>query len=553
MGSEVLTLQFGHYSNFVGTHWWNIQELSFQYNNVSNSSSISHDVLYREGHTQKGQVTFTPRLLLVDLQGSLGSLPEQGDLYDPKPDIFKESANWYDNLVEVQAGPSEHKNKFQQDLDDVTKLQDVTKENYELEGTTKVWSDFLYGRFHPRTIEIVKEYQHCNENTPFDAFPLGQGLWKSHQFSEDFTDKIRNYVEECDNFQGFHFLTDCTNAFAGLSSSCLEYIRDEYDRKSVLLLPVIPSYFPDNDFSSEEEKNQSLINDSVRVLNMTLGFNEFSAYSSLTVPLSIGSKGWRQPGPPRIFKNLDYNHKLPYHSSAILAAALDTVTLKHRLKNSPFTLKDLSADLTQSGRKFVAASVQMPFPIHEKSDLLDCLDKWQGPLYQSITPNCEIGTSRLMQHITLRGIREDKLKKAQNIAGKQRELPAYRCSSVNEMLALYLSYSTDATASNVTVADDPLTVKNPFPQIFKNNVGCHGYINENMSDNQRVESIPLLAGLHSGFEIGEMLETLHTAARKIKIARFHQFLSGGLEKDDFEDCLDNLFTLRENYEDSYLV
>lgn len=48
----ILTLQFGHYSNFIGTHWWNIQELGFNYNSAS-SPEINHDVLYREGLTEK--------------------------------------------------------------------------------------------------------------------------------------------------------------------------------------------------------------------------------------------------------------------------------------------------------------------------------------------------------------------------------------------------------------------------------------------------------------------------------------------------------------------
>lgn len=77
----------------------------------------------------------------------------------------------------------------------------VLEQSYDFEKTTKVWSDFLYSRFHPRTIETIKEYQYCNENTPFDAFPLGSALWKTSQFIDDFSDKIRSYIEECDHFQ----------------------------------------------------------------------------------------------------------------------------------------------------------------------------------------------------------------------------------------------------------------------------------------------------------------------------------------------------------------
>lgn len=77
----------------------------------------------------------------------------------------------------------------------------ILKRKYNFEQEVQVWSDFLYGRFHPRTVNVVREYQHCNEHTPFDAFPLGVDLWKTEQFEEDFTNKIRNYVEECNNFQ----------------------------------------------------------------------------------------------------------------------------------------------------------------------------------------------------------------------------------------------------------------------------------------------------------------------------------------------------------------
>lgn len=49
---EILTLQFGHYSNFVSTHCWNIQEFTFDYDSNS-ASEINHDAFYREGLNSK--------------------------------------------------------------------------------------------------------------------------------------------------------------------------------------------------------------------------------------------------------------------------------------------------------------------------------------------------------------------------------------------------------------------------------------------------------------------------------------------------------------------
>lgn len=80
-----------------------------------------------------------------------------------------------------------------------------------------------------------------------------------------------------------------------------------------------------------------------------------------------------------------------YHTSAILASALDTVTLKYRLKEGHYSLSDLCVDLNLHNRKLAAASLCLPFSFNEGADLIECLDNWDGPLTQSITPRCTIG------------------------------------------------------------------------------------------------------------------------------------------------------------------
>ncbi|GIY89687.1 protein misato homolog 1 [Caerostris extrusa] len=66
---EVVTIQAGSFANFIGTHWWNIQESSFCYSPDSSIPlDINHDILFREGLNLHREVTYTPRLVLVDLQ-----------------------------------------------------------------------------------------------------------------------------------------------------------------------------------------------------------------------------------------------------------------------------------------------------------------------------------------------------------------------------------------------------------------------------------------------------------------------------------------------------
>ena len=130
----VISLQLGHYANFVGAHFWNLQESSFVYvapkegeDFAVPKNEICHDILYREGQTLNRDVTYTPRLVSVDLKGSLGGLPEFGDLYFdrrgvPRSSTFggggqDESVGLWDGDLVVQKEEPRRKNDFQREMD----------------------------------------------------------------------------------------------------------------------------------------------------------------------------------------------------------------------------------------------------------------------------------------------------------------------------------------------------------------------------------------------------------------------------------------------------
>ncbi|KAI4466884.1 mitochondrial distribution regulator misato [Holotrichia oblita] len=165
--------------------------------------------------------------------------------------------------------------------------------------------------------------------------------------------------------QGISRNFDGNNGFSGLGSNCIEHLKDDYDRKSVLAIPVLPSYYNDYSNETDEEQRTSQIKDSIRVINSALSFTDLAESSSL-------------------FRAIMYN--------AILASALDTITLKYRLREGHYSLSDLCADLNLHNRKLAAASLCLLFRFNEGADLIECLDNWDGPLTQSITPRCTIGT-----------------------------------------------------------------------------------------------------------------------------------------------------------------
>lgn len=216
---EVITLQFGHYSNFVGTHWWNIQESSFCYDpSASIQQEINHDVLFREGLTLHGDQTYTPRLLVFDLKGSLKNLPKYGTLYQNSS--YSNEASWA-GAISVHESEPEPKNEFQMDLeadpdtetdadvsDNRTLDHDPVNMNprekfYELDEGISVWSDFLGTCLHPKSIQLVRDFLHGGSTNPFNVFGYGQGVAKEEHFYDEFEDGLHFFVEECDSLQGF--------------------------------------------------------------------------------------------------------------------------------------------------------------------------------------------------------------------------------------------------------------------------------------------------------------------------------------------------------------
>lgn len=231
---EVITLQIGHYSNFVGTHWWNIQESSFCYDpNASFQQEINHDVLFREGLTLLGEQTYTPRLLMFDLKGSLKNLPRYGTLYQNPS--FSNEATW-SGKISVHETEPEPKNEFQMDLEaeepqttdhenaitvnrtfdhdsgtlDPDSNSGVTEDNknlrekyYNLDEDISVWSDFLETCLHPKSIQLVGDFLHEGSANPFNVFGYGQGIVKDEHFYDEFENNLHFFVEECDRLQGF--------------------------------------------------------------------------------------------------------------------------------------------------------------------------------------------------------------------------------------------------------------------------------------------------------------------------------------------------------------
>ncbi|XP_026818236.1 protein misato [Rhopalosiphum maidis] len=540
---EIITLQFGHYSNFIGTHFWNLQEASFTYDENSKPLEICHDVLYREGVNLKGEVTYTPRMLCIDLKNSFYQLPDvHRGLYDLNcSNIDEEILNCSTKIQTIQEEkiPS---NEFFSDLakqeqlitDDGNEKINLAEKVYNLDNDVKIWSDFLKARFHPRTITSIDEYKHNDSSNVFNNFAQGVTLWDSYKMKEIWTDNLRLYAEECDYLQGFHITMDSLNGFGGLACKALEYLKDEYSNKNIIAMPVMSDNYILEDENSE-----------LQAVNTSLLFSSLFEHSNMFVPLTTSSGGWTKSQSHLNLDYLFYKNNLDYHSSAILASAIDTFTLGYRSRSDDDSMQNMCTRLTPLGRKAVSASIQLPLGFESKSNLLDYLQNAKLPLWQPISPQCTTEMS-VAQTIVMRGITENML--YSNNLIRDSKNPSHHCTSASALLKLFISFCDHVRMTEVHAFDSSLETIAPFPNIFAQSINQHGFVESlSRSSTSVVAKSTAISGLHNSNSMRDMFIALKNDSSKVKGSKLSHMFNYGIDIMDYKETIENLLVLSDNY------
>ncbi|XP_026312845.1 protein misato homolog 1 isoform X9 [Piliocolobus tephrosceles] len=476
---EVLTLQLGHFAGFVGAHWWNQQDAALGRATDAKESpgELCPDVLYRTGRTLHGQDTYTPRLILMDLKGSLSSLKEEGGLYRDKQ--LDAAIAWQGKLTthKEELCP---KNPYLQDFlsaegvlssDGVWRVKSIPngkgspplttattpKPLIPTEASIRVWSDFLRVHLHPRSICMIQKYNHDGEAGRLEAFGQGESVLKEPKYQEELEDRLHFYVEECDYLQGFQILCDLHDGFSGVGAKAAELLQDEYSGRGIITWGLLPGPY----HRGEAQRNI------YRLLNTAFGLMHLTTHSSLVCPLSLGGSLGLRPEPPVNFPYLHYDATLPFHCSAILATALDTVTVPFRLCSSPVSMVHLADMLSFCGKKVVTAGATIPFPLAPGQSLPDSLMQFGGatpwtPLSACGEPS---GTRCFAQSVVLRGI-DRACHTSQLTPGTPPPSSLHTCTTGEEVLAQYLQQQQPRVMSSSHLLLTPCRVAPPYPHLF---------------------------------------------------------------------------------------
>ncbi|KAM6999171.1 protein misato homolog 1 isoform 2-T2 [Passerculus sandwichensis] len=540
MPGEAVTLQLGHYSGCVGAHWWGLQAAALR--SPDEHNELRAAALLRSGRGPGGTESPEPRLVALELKGGVGALRADGEGTEPPVSWDGAVADYREPQGErgphrSRPGPEAERPVTGPGLFPQGDAAGDAKGNPGAAGpgsspagcqdtpNTRLWSDYLSVNLHPKSLYVIRQYLHDGDCGCLEGFGQGESLLQDPACVEELEDRLHFFVEECDYLQGFQVLCDLHNGFSGVGARVTELLRDEYGRKGILAWGLTPV------LGAVGDPQKSFY----RLMNTALGIAHLCRHSSLVCPLSLNGSLGLKPEPPVTFPYIKYNASLSYHSSAILAAALDTLTAPYRLCSSQASMLHLADSLTFSGRKVVAAWAALPLPALAGSSLPDVLGAHQEVPWQLLS-SCK-GQKKLSccfaQSAVLRGVCQEK-------GSRQRESP-------EQVLQHYLHTQFPGAFSTAHVLQQPCLTRAPFPQFFSPLLSARGFLQDRArgSASAAVGSVPVLAALQS---CPAVLGLLSGLCRELRPRRWGGSCAAGLELDDIQEALEELRSLAQCYE-----
>ncbi|KAJ4821873.1 hypothetical protein Tsubulata_026841 [Turnera subulata] len=561
---ELVTVQVGGFANFIGSHFWNFQDelLGLAADPESDpvyKNQMQHlnmDTLYRSGETQQGILTYTPRLLSIDSQGSLGCVSSHGGLYNSeayssasttvatwkggvsthiseprKKNVFLQSLYEEEQSNGMDNGQSDNQRKFQD--------QDIVE---SLERDVEYWTDFSKVHYHPQSLyELSGLWIDTQES---NNYGIGKDIFCEGLRGDEISERLRFFVEECDHIQGFQFVVDDSGCFSALAADFLEVVADEYSNTPVLLYTVRGSSSRTNSISRQQTISRS-IHDAV-------SFSRLSSFCKVIVPIGLPSLSKSQTSSFLFIKD-----EKPYHSSSIYAAALHSMSLPFRMEppepaadsfqvSGGLDVNGIVQILAGQARQNMVAilDVAMPAPPIDGEMVEHSLLEHLQPLTPEVSSDAE--DPQAVESMAVCG--------ASGSGGRQASVSEVT-KSVN---ANYEHAPTRPKFCHLSVALCPLPIPLPFPKIFGNHVGQHGEIlSRPIAGSSRgsldVHSIPMAARLRSSNAVLPFLENrlgnlrrfgLRQGAPGTEIVR-----SWGFGKDELEAMEETLSKMVSTLDD----
>lgn len=518
---EVLTLQFGNFSNHVGTHFWNLQYDSLRSDNINNSHG--NNKLFRE--TLDRDQPLIPRMICFDEKRKLNALKLDGTFESKKEDKndgYDFSVNDLDEDDYIAFKQTEiEKNEYLLHHHSNKNQKKSKKLDFDLDDKITSWSDYMSYKVNENSLQMLKN--RFEDDSKFSYYGLGSYAYK--QIKDDVEDKLHFWIEECNSLDGVLMFTDLHDGFCGVSSELLKELKDDYGSKSFL------SYI--NYLQPSEESN-----DPYHWLNIALSFQSLYHNSSMFVLQSMKTTLGNDKHDDVAIDHISYKADLPYHSSAILASAINSSTLPWRQTNSS-EIFGICQPLTQGRWKLVGSSIGFPFAKDSDDVPLTLRMLSDKKMYQSFLTNlfplCGGKFNPLTQSVVMQDnyglvVPEFDRKILQSIG--------LNCDmffgKTQKFLDFYLEklFPTDKTISSAYYTKETTNFISPVSSMFKT---------------KDITNTAVMSSLFTSPAFYSVLSNIISHVQRMNVNKLHIAKEFGLDEDLFAELIEDLIALSENY------
>ncbi|XP_063810964.1 protein misato homolog 1 [Pseudophryne corroboree] len=211
------------------------------------------------------------------------------------------------------------------------------------------------------------------------------------------------------------------------------------------------------------------------------------------------------------------------------------------------SMMHLAESINFSGRKVLAASCSVPFPLLSSSLLPDALLPHLGSApWHSVSACADDGTI-FSQSVVLRGIPKER-QSCRLLPGTRERSSLHACGSGDEVLQRYLSALYPRTVSFSHLLQTPSSLGPTFPQFFSPYVTKDGFSGEEPRPLAAVvDGVPVMAALQASSALHQSLRSLCDQVTQQDIRRWVNVEASGVEEEDFKESVSELRRLADCY------
>ncbi|KAG8838304.1 mtDNA inheritance, partitioning of the mitochondrial organelle [Serendipita sp. 400] len=515
---EIIYLQMGGLSNYIGTHFWNTQD-------VYSDEEAAQEVSWSIRHNNRGEQFFHPRVMIFDYRENLGNL--RGNSIENEGDdrIGEETPveTWNERLQVLQQPeipPSRYQAQFDREDRGATRETEPQDEEAMLSewkspepADIRYWSDFNHVNYAPYSIHPLTTWTRRqlegSQNKSAVTWIEGKDAFTQYDKDTEFMDTaLRQLTEECDSFQGFQGLIE-SKSFGGFNSMISERIAEEHPKRVTIDFVILTA-------TATGQPRMDMAKDS-SILSNILTLHSSLHFSSIAVPL-LAFEDWHSGGWKRLVPGLKSDS---YSMSAIYSGMIESCTWPIRRVKAGREAESLVSHLNSNGKipfaslEGLLAPLESFKPEEEIDGFILNLSSYERDRHRH--------TGILASYSVARGIPKTTLSLMQNSREPRLRERHVVLNGVNLPLT--------PNSSNDT---NPYPLPISHPRLFCSPDGA-----------QVLSSVPIYSSLRVEPAVSDVLSThLNWGERYMKGG---DLAVTGLERDEFIEVLESLRAAKEHY------